>query len=53
MLVARAPRQAEECETEIPVLHDLRPGHRGACHFATEITEEAIAGAASTGVVPA
>jgi oligopeptide/dipeptide ABC transporter ATP-binding protein len=43
----------KECETEIPVLHDVGPGHRVACHFATEVTEEAIAGAATTGVVSA
>jgi oligopeptide/dipeptide ABC transporter ATP-binding protein len=42
----------KECETEIPVLHDVGPGHRVACHFATEVTEESIAGAATTGVVP-
>ncbi len=43
----------KECETETPVLHDVGPGHRVACHFATEVTEEAIAGAASTGIVSA
>jgi peptide/nickel transport system ATP-binding protein len=43
----------KECETEVPEFREIRPGHRVACHFAKEVTPEAIAGAARSGVAPA
>ncbi|MFJ8959924.1 ABC transporter ATP-binding protein [Lentzea sp. NPDC102401] len=30
-------RQATKCDTERPVLRELRPGHKVACHFAEQI----------------
>ena len=30
-------RQQERCDTEIPVMRELRPGHLVACHYAEEI----------------
>ncbi|MEB3369576.1 ABC transporter ATP-binding protein [Saccharopolyspora mangrovi] len=32
-------RQAERCDTERPVLRELEPGHRVACHYAEEIRD--------------
>jgi oligopeptide/dipeptide ABC transporter ATP-binding protein len=36
----------ERCETEEPVLRDIGGGHLSACHFAEEVTPEAVAAAA-------
>jgi len=33
----------ERCETEEPVLRELRPGHTSACHFAEKLLEGAPA----------
>jgi oligopeptide/dipeptide ABC transporter ATP-binding protein len=38
----------ERCETETPELRDIVPGHQVACHFAEEVTPEAIGAAART-----
>jgi len=35
-------RQQTRCDDERPVLRELRPGHRVACHFAEEIDSGAI-----------
>jgi len=35
-------RQPELCDTDRPPLIELRPGHRVACHYATEITSGAL-----------
>jgi oligopeptide/dipeptide ABC transporter ATP-binding protein len=34
------------CETEVPELRDVGGGHMSACHFAEEVTPEAVAAAA-------
>jgi oligopeptide/dipeptide ABC transporter ATP-binding protein len=39
-----------ECETKVPESREILPGHRVACHFAEEVTPEAIAGAARSGI---
>jgi oligopeptide/dipeptide ABC transporter ATP-binding protein len=36
----------ERCETEVPELRDIGAGHMTACHFAEEVTPEAVAQAA-------
>jgi peptide/nickel transport system ATP-binding protein len=43
----------KECETEVPEFREILPGHRVACHFAKEVTPEAIAGAARSGITSA
>ncbi|KAA2262212.1 ABC transporter ATP-binding protein [Solihabitans fulvus] len=35
-------RQAERCDTERPVLREILPGHKAACHYAEEIREGRI-----------
>ena len=30
----RCPRAEGRCSTEVPPLREIKPGHRGACHFA-------------------
>ena len=35
-------RQESRCDTERPVLRELSPGHRVACHFAEEIADDRI-----------
>jgi peptide/nickel transport system ATP-binding protein/oligopeptide transport system ATP-binding protein len=43
----------ERCSTETPEFRDIRPGHQVACHFAEDVTPEAIGSAARTGVASA
>jgi len=40
----------ERCETEAPELREIAPHHESACHFAEEITPEAIGAAERSGV---
>jgi peptide/nickel transport system ATP-binding protein len=40
-------RQPERCDTERPVLRELTPGHRVACHYAEEIRDGHITRSAS------
>jgi peptide/nickel transport system ATP-binding protein len=35
-------RQAERCDTERPVLREITPGHRVACHWAEDIRDGKI-----------
>jgi oligopeptide transport system ATP-binding protein len=36
----------EECETVVPELRQLSPGHEAACHFPEQITPQTVSGAA-------
>ncbi len=36
-------RQATRCDTEVPVLREVAPGHVVACHFAEQVASGAIA----------
>ncbi len=40
-LFGRCPKQVDRCRTEAPLLREVGPGHRAACHFAhgTHATE--------------
>ena len=40
--------EPERCETEEPELRDIGGGHRSACHFAEEVTPEALTKAAES-----
>ena len=37
----RVARGREQCRTEVPPLYETGAGHRSACHFHTEVAEEA------------
>jgi oligopeptide/dipeptide ABC transporter ATP-binding protein len=36
----------ERCSTEEPEFREIRPGHQAACHFAEDVTQEAVGSAA-------
>ena len=38
----RCPFVQARCEQEQPVLRELRPGHKVACHFAEELSEQRV-----------
>jgi oligopeptide/dipeptide ABC transporter ATP-binding protein len=38
--------EPDRCETEVPELRDVGGGHMAACHFAEDVTPEAVAAAA-------
>ena len=38
----RCPYVQDKCKTEAPRLHEIEPGHQASCHFAGELTFEAL-----------
>jgi peptide/nickel transport system ATP-binding protein len=40
-------RQAARCHDEVPVLREIEPGHRVACHWAEEVRDGAITASAA------
>ena len=34
----RCPYAKDRCRTDVPELHEVKPGHTASCHFAEELS---------------